>query len=341
MKVAAIVPVYNVAKFLQRCIASLLNQTHPFCEIVLVDDGSTDGSSLICEELSRKYSIVQVIHKENEGLGFARNTGMSSLKSNADYVMFIDSDDWLEKTTVEQLVFIADSHQADCVLTGFTKKNNEETTEYQVSLDNSVFISEGIKGELAPRLFGSLPQGNDAIPMSACGTLYRTSIIKEKGITFPSEREFVSEDLVFNILFLLNSDRVCLSDCTGYCYRTNNSSLTTSYREDRFESCLVFYDAMIELIEKKCLSKECIIRLKKSFFIYLRMCIKQEASQISGRGKKDARIRIGEMMATGKVVEIIESYPVRLLGFKQKVFLRLIKWRAARTMQLLVERKVF
>lgn len=123
IKISAIVPVYNVKMYLRQCVDSLLAQTYPFFEIILVDDGSTDGCSLLCDELAAAYAQVHSVHKENAGLGYARNTGLDNLSELSDYVMFIDSDDWLEANAVECLLAAIQGDDVDCVIGGHTKKD--------------------------------------------------------------------------------------------------------------------------------------------------------------------------------------------------------------------------
>lgn len=94
MLISVIVPVYNVENYLCKCVDSIINQTYNNLEIILVDDGSTDGSASICDEYVLKDSRVKVIHKENGGVSSARNIGIA--EASGEYICFVDSDDWLE-----------------------------------------------------------------------------------------------------------------------------------------------------------------------------------------------------------------------------------------------------
>ncbi len=110
--VSVIVPVYNVEETLSRCINSIVNQTYKNIEIILVDDGSTDNSGYICEEYAKNDTRIKVVHKNNGGLGSARNEGVKN--SIGDYIIFVDSDDWIELDTIEyslQLVDVDDEGQ--------------------------------------------------------------------------------------------------------------------------------------------------------------------------------------------------------------------------------------
>lgn len=335
--VAAIVPVYNVESYLEECMTSLLNQSLPFDKIILVDDGSTDASGEICDRYAFEYSDIVCVHKENEGLGFARNTGLDCLGCEADYVMFVDSDDWLEPNALEYLLTPIIAHNADCVIGGHTKKDSGHNTRFVLKLENGVYEDDQIRKELIPRLCGSAPDASDSIPMSACSSLFRVSLIQEQSLRFPSEREMISEDFVFKFNFLLVAKRVATSDFTQYCYRTNDSSLTRSYRPDRFQAVLHFYHEVRRMIRLANLSDECVTRLQKSLLIYLRMCIGQECRKISGKGFWEARRIISEALSDDTVRSVVSQYPSTQLHWRQRMFFKLVQHRLAALLLLLAE----
>ena len=101
-KVSIVVPVYNVEKYLKRCVESLLNQTYSNIEIILVDDGSSDHCPVLCDNYAKKDDRVIVIHKKNGGLSDARNCGL--LKASGEYILYVDSDDYIERDSCEKLI---------------------------------------------------------------------------------------------------------------------------------------------------------------------------------------------------------------------------------------------
>ena len=123
-KVTVVVPVFNVEKYLHQCIESLLNQTYRNLEIILVDDGSTDNSGVICDQYRQKDQRIKVIHKCNQGLGFARNSGMK--ETTSDYITFMDSDDYADEDMIEELMRPIIDENADTVIGGFKKVNDEK-----------------------------------------------------------------------------------------------------------------------------------------------------------------------------------------------------------------------
>ena len=121
---SVIVPVYNVEKYLRRCVESILAQTEHDLEIILVDDGSTDTSGEICDEYAKKYGRIKTIHKENGGLTSAWIAGAKA--SVGDYLGFVDSDDWIDMDMYKRMYKKAKSHNADMVLCGLVKEFENE-----------------------------------------------------------------------------------------------------------------------------------------------------------------------------------------------------------------------
>lgn len=123
--VSVIAPVYKVEKYLDKCVESLVSQTYPNIEIILVDDGSPDSCPKRCDELAEKYSNVIALHKENGGLSSARNYGVKYAKY--DYIAFVDSDDYVEKTYIEDMVRLKEKFDADFVITRTSRENEDGT----------------------------------------------------------------------------------------------------------------------------------------------------------------------------------------------------------------------
>lgn len=113
MKISVIVPIYNVEKYIEKCINSIINQTYKDLEIILVDDGSTDSSGKICDEYAKKDKRIKVIHKKNGGVSSSRNIALTI--ANGDYITWIDSDDWIEKDTYSKLADIILKNKADII----------------------------------------------------------------------------------------------------------------------------------------------------------------------------------------------------------------------------------
>lgn len=341
MNISVIVPVYNVERYLEQCVRSILGQSYPVLEVLLVDDGSTDGSGELCDRLSSKNNRVRTVHKENAGLGFARNTGLDNLRPETTHVMFVDSDDWLEPGMVATFARAIEDTGADCVLGGFTKRDGEGIPQFEFKLEDAVWEGDELSTGFVPRVCGSAPEASDSIPMSACSSLFKKTNIDEHSLRFPSEREVISEDFVFKYRYLRTCSKVATTSCVGYSYRTNLSSLTTSYRPDRFEACLYFYDYALQLVEDSPAEADCVLRLKKTLFIYMKMCISQEVSRVSGKTRRDACDAIRIMAGDERLLKVINDYPCERLGFAQRAFVELLRRRAANVLYAAAAHGVF
>lgn len=339
--ITVVIPVYNVERYLRQCVESVLAQSYPVHEVLLVDDGSTDGSSDLCEKLSAEHEYVRVVHKENAGLGFARNTGLDNLDEETTHVMFVDSDDWLEPGMVETLACVLEENDADCVISGFTKRDDAGAAQFEFKLEDAVWEGEELTHRFIPRVCGSASGKSDSIPMSVCSSMFAKKNIDEHTLRFPSEREVISEDFVFKFEYLRTCKKVVASSCVGYSYRTNMSSLTTSYRADRFEACMYFYDYARRLITGFEAEDECLPRLKKTLFIYMKMCISQEVSIVSGKSRGEAYRAIRKMAGDERLLKIIDEYPCGELGLAQRGFVELLRRRCARLLYAAAARGFF
>lgn len=341
MNITIIVPVYNVECYLEKCVRSILEQSYPVLEVLLVDDGSTDGSGELCDYLTSKNDRVRTVHKENAGLGFARNTGIDSLRPETTHVMFVDSDDWLEPGMVATFARAVEDTGADCVLGGFTKRDGGGIPQFEFKLEDAVWEGDKLAVGFVPRVCGSSPEASDSIPMSACSSMFTKMNIDEHALRFPSEREVLSEDFVFKYEYLRTCSKVVTTSCVGYSYRTNLSSLSTSYRSDRFEACLYFYDYALRLVGGSPAEADCVLRLKKTLFIYMKMCISQEVSRVSGKTRRDACDAIRKMAGDERLLKVINDYPCERLGFAQRAFVELLRRRAANVLYAAAAHGVF
>ncbi len=332
MKVSIIVPVYNVEKYLRQCIDSLLCQTVPFYEILLVDDGSKDESGAICDEYAAQHDNVRVVHKQNAGLGMARNTGLDNV--TGDYIAFVDSDDYLAPDWLEVMTRTLEQTGTDMCKGGFQRVQDDGTVLYRTNYADEVFEGDLARRAFAPRLLGSLPDKKDSLEMCVWGVLYAAAPIREHGLRFLSEREILSEDLPFNIAYLQHANGACTTSYIGHNYRSNPASLTKSYRADRFERTCYFYRQISEELRELGYDEEAQMRLRRIFFIYIKMCVSQESRAVSGFSSKQSLANIRRICRDENTVRTIAVYPVRKLGLKQRAFVYMLKFKAARLLYL-------
>ena len=316
--ITVIVPVYNVEKYLEQCVNSILNQTYKNIEIILVDDGSKDKSGQLCNEFSNKYSQIKTIHKKNAGLGMARNSGLKI--ANGEYIAFVDSDDWLAPQALKNLYDSMTKFNCDYCKGGFQKVNDEGHVLFENINDFQLFEGTDAKRKLLPRLFGSAPGKHDSINMSVWGCLFKHQIIMKHNLRFPSERKLMSEDIVFDIDYMQYVKNACIISKSDYKYRQNAFSLSTSYREDKFIATKKLYKYLLNKMKALDYGESTILRIDRNLFVNLSGCIFQE----NNRSLREARKRINIICTDPEIRSVIKKYPRKKLGLKQRIFLSLI-----------------
>lgn len=240
-QVTIIIPIYNVEKYLDKCVQSVKKQTLQDIEIILVDDDSPDGCPKMCDEYAKSDSRVKVVHKKNGGLGFARNSGLEI--ATGEYVTFLDSDDFVDLCTYEHLYDIVKKENLDAVYYKFKSFTNEDEVREEEPINEiTKFVNENIK-DLMLDIIASEPsvKVDHKIQCSSCTVMYRLDIIKQNNVRFHSERELISEDLIFNLDFLKYAHNVAYNNSVHYHYRVNPISLTSVIRIDRIEKNFLLY----------------------------------------------------------------------------------------------------
>ena len=245
--VSIIVPVYNVEKYLDKCVQSLKSQTLKEIEIILVDDGSPDTCPEMCDEYAKIDSRIKVIHKKNGGLSSARNAGLELI--SGEYYMFVDSDDWLDLETCEYAYKYANDYHADCLMFSYTKEfENQSITNHIFDKEFLVYDKEQIIKHFHRRLFGLIdeelkkPQDADLI-VSACMQLFKSN--KFKSIRFVDTQKIGTEDCWYQILLYEACEKFLYLDKPFYHYlRTNDGSLTTKYNPNLFTRWQKMFDYM-------------------------------------------------------------------------------------------------
>lgn len=253
-KVSIIVPIYNVEKYLEECIDSLIKQTYRNIEIILVDDGSKDSSGIICDKYAKIDNRVVVIHQENGGLSSSRETGI--VAASGDYIMIVDGDDWIEHNTIESCIKELNHNSTiDCVLFSYVKEFPKNSVYMHIMDNSKTFSPEEAEEKVYRRLFGLSgkelchPERMDNI-VSCCMKLYRADIAR-KGRFFDNRIVGSSEDTLFNMYALYNCGVLVYIDECFYHYRKNETSFTSSYRVDLDKKWGILFNEMENIILEK------------------------------------------------------------------------------------------
>lgn len=252
--ISIIVPVYNVEKYLSKCLDSLVNQTYQNIEIVCVDDGSTDSSGSICDEYAKKDARIKVIHKENGGLSDARNVGLETI--NGEYVMFIDSDDWIDKDTCDYCINTLKLYDVDLILWSYIREYKNNAKPKRLFMNGSrYFDDQEIKEKIFLRCVGlngvelRNVENMDSI-VTAWGKLYKRD--KINNIRFKATTEIGTEDALFNIYVMDNINSAFYIDRYMSHYRRDNViSLTSTYKSELYTCWQRLYDYIEAFIKEK------------------------------------------------------------------------------------------
>ena len=205
IKVSIIVPVYNVEMFVSRCIESICEQTHKNIEIILVDDGSTDGSGEICDKYSLKDSRIRVVHKDNSGVSATRNVGIRICKG--DYICFVDGDDYVMPDYVDYMLEMAIEQKADIALTMYMFGNFDEVQQKK----DKIYVwndEEAVEAILCYR-----------VPIGCYCKLFRTDLLKD--VKFIDEI-FIGEGFNFNVSVFQKAKKIVAGKRKIYYYRRDN-----------------------------------------------------------------------------------------------------------------------
>ncbi|KFN87466.1 hypothetical protein H702_07470 [Streptococcus equinus JB1] len=252
---SVIVPVYNVEKYLKRCLESILVQSWNDYEIILVDDGSTDSSAQICDLYAEKYEMIRVIHKDNKGLSDTRNRGIE--EASGEYVYFPDSDDWLEPNTFSELSDVIEELTYDII-----SFNREFVTSEEDKLISAKSRIQKLSGKQA--LLEMLKQSD--VTGFANDKIYRKKLFLDNDIEFPVGKYY--EDLGTNYKLFLKATKVYVTNQKYYHYLiTNPDSITQSWNEQKLQDMFGFYREIYysPLIREK--FEELEIEILQAFYI--------------------------------------------------------------------------
>lgn len=333
-KVSIIVPIYNVEKYLDRCMQSLLGQTLKDIEIIMVDDESPDSCPVMCDEYAAKDARVKVIHKKNGGLGMACNSGIES--ATGEYVAFCDSDDWVELDTYECMYAAAVSTQADAVYTGIQTINDanvvrpmNQPTRFEVMEDRKHII------EFAMDMICSKAEDpvESHIAMSAKIVLYRRSLIEKNNLRFESERKLISEDLIWNLDILGHAATVTTMPETFYYYYNNFSSISKRVRLDRFGFFKAIREELVRRTAAMGFPQEVNERIDRMFLRYVRHDIGKVL--LSDNPLRERYLVAKSSMADSVTQEVLSTFPLSKLTRKQQLIMFLIKHKCVLLMTFL------
>lgn len=308
--ISVIVPVYNMEKYLEKCVRSILDQDYKDIELILVDDGSKDSSPAMCDEFAKQDERIKVIHKANGGQGSARNMGLDIAKG--EYISFIDSDDWVEPDMYTNLITIAKENDADLAICEVAL--NEE--------DGSVLKKKRVNGTLIMtknEAFLHRFDDSEIVTDSPCNKLYKKELFEN--LRYPENR--LLEDSALMYLILDRVETVVSSEKVGYNIRCDMGSVSRrKYNKKRCDTIITFTE-MADFIS----SKEAYKRFVPIANSYIAGAIFFNAGEMYGvdfEGKKETENHIKkcakELLASGRELSSKNKALLKLISVSPKLF---------------------
>lgn len=327
--ISVIVPVYNSANYLPQCVESILAQTCPDFELLLIDDGSRDNSGEICESYAERDARVRVIHQENAGVSAARNRGLE--EACGEYIMFVDSDDYIDPAFLERARQAIQASGAEICICGVvveTFKNGE-------IISRTVYAAKGKKQYQVKELLEDMDAFYPATYIySPCHKLYRRKVIEDGGVRFDSRISFW-EDFLFNQECLARVNAVQVVDETYYHYRKENvNSLSQRRSPEQYDMTAYVFDRMRALLETLHCSEE---RRRRFEYEYANMllsvvlgCYAQQYQNVSAQERRRMLVKLSRNDYVRRVPPGKGGSPT------YKVMLLFLKLRLPRLLDLLL-----
>lgn len=240
--ISVIIPVYNVEQYLVRCMNSVLNQTYKNLEIILVDDGSTDNSGIMCDEYAEKDSRVKVIHKSNGGLSSARNAGLDIAKG--EYIGFVDSDDWISADMYSMLYELINRGNYDISICGIARTYDSQSNAfYEKSFIEKITEYSSIAFQKKILKVNTQDSNHYAV-----NKLYSKKVFKNA--RYPNG--LIDEDVEGTFLAVLDSEYIIETNKVGYFYWVNPQSITTSRFSKKQFDYLIICDRVNRIAQERC-----------------------------------------------------------------------------------------
>jgi len=248
MKISVIVPVYNVEEFLEQCLESIVTQTYIDLEIILVNDGSTDQSSKICDDFVKRDPRVKLIHQINGGVSSARNTGIKA--ATGDYITFVDSDDWLEKEMYQKMMYaVKIQNESEVIMCDFINEKYDCQEKITANIRDGFYVKQDIVKELYPTLLVTEDLGRLPI-VSACICIFKKELFLNNKIAFDVDLRYAEDYLFMATIMLYTNSFYYLKDYYGYHYRQYEISRSKKYQPKWWDNFLLLNDKLSLLLSQ-------------------------------------------------------------------------------------------
>lgn len=310
-QVSIIIPVYNAVKTIERCLCSVMNQTYSNIEIIIVNDGSTDETELVIEQLKTCDTRIKIINKENGGPSDARNAGLYN--ANGKYLMFVDADDVISSEMVGTMVNCMEAKKLDLAVCRIRK---------DISLDEKKGIRCSNRLEFLSKkdvLHNIKYLMDNEIFNAVCNKIYLLEKIKENHVSFNTMLD-MGEDLQFNLAYIRNVSKMEVIPDELYYYVTQDSYLTNKYRENMFRKRCVSTDLLVSFL------KENGIDANWALFFYMKLLYADVIQEIHFKTTVKKRYAIiKDNLESKQIKKIFREYVPE--NFYQRIMFWILKSR--------------
>ncbi len=319
--ISIIIPVYNVEKYINQCLQSVINQSYKNLEIILIDDGSTDNSGRICDKYAKIDNRVRVVHEENSGVSVARNVGIDI--STGSYIMFVDPDDWLELDACDKLLKKILKNNDDIVIFNFYRNysnNDIPNKSIDYFLDKTELLQKSI---LAPSILKK-EYGNFQFASYTCNKIINAKFLKKSKIKFQLENlKAIFEDGLFYYMLFDKTKNISIFNEYLYHYRIVDTSVMNSYNKDIPVINKFIYKSIKESSNYSINENALCIRMINNFSLYLNSYLFNKKNQITFKQKMNI---LNEALHSDEYVFPANNVKFKYLSLKLKIYAILMKF---------------
>lgn len=306
---------------MERCVRSVLQQKFTDYEIILVDDGASDGSPALCDTLEQQYDCIRVVHKENGGLSSARNAGLPHARG--EYVWWVDSDDWIEPDALQKLYDATVEEKPDMVKFQYYRVEGTKSTPVCTNASAGIYDDRDTLLQQACYTPGKFI-------LSAWSHLYRRDFLLESKLEFVSERQIGSEDYLFNLESYLLARKVCVLREYLYSYELRQGSLSQRHKKDLPQRYEKLYICLCQQYEKAGMLEKYRGWLSAFYLWHLLRgtCIPNAYWSAEPEALKEGRRQVAAFLKSQSCRQAWSVCDRSRFSRKQRLHLLLMKWGA-------------
>lgn len=328
--VSIIIPVYNVEQYIEECIKSVIKQSLQNIEIIIVNDGTRDNSINIIRKYIESDKRIKLIDKKNGGLSSARNVGLDVAKG--EYILFLDSDDWIEHTMAEDMYNYAVENKVDIVTSGYNRIDNNICTKVKSPIESNRVYNK-------TEILNIISNESNNITWFVWRNLYSRELITKNKIRF-NENVKIGEDTAFNLEAFLSSNYIMSIPKNLYNYRNNPNSLTqSSYKPNLEDSLINQYNEKLKIYKKHNLNKKAFIDLNLYFSTHSLNMIIANIYNTNNNDKIEDLKKIRELDAVKSAINNIGFIDIIKSNYSKGIKLRsiLMKYKRFKLLNRLCE----